>query len=218
MLSRVKRSQWLNQPRLIAFLAHSCHPLGSVTAQIDGEPVRCLLDSGCERNVIARSLVPNLELAHSRYTLSAANKMDLPILGDTDLQFTVDRHRFLANVSISPAIDKFILGSDWLVKNEAKWDFAPGTISFGNRVIHAYQQTFNELCLRIVVSEDCVVPAKHEANILVKVMDDGIPYPWSDWAIRPCQLEPRVIAARTLATAMTSRWCVSAITQTSLMF
>ena len=30
-----------------------------VTANVDGEPIQCLLDSGCERIVIARSLVPN---------------------------------------------------------------------------------------------------------------------------------------------------------------
>jgi len=37
------------------------------------------------------------------YVLSAANKTDLPILGDTDLHFTIDRHKFVANVSVLPA-------------------------------------------------------------------------------------------------------------------
>ena len=30
-----------------------------ITAELNGEPVRCLLDCGCERSVIARDLVPN---------------------------------------------------------------------------------------------------------------------------------------------------------------
>jgi len=45
--------------------------------------------------------------------------MDLPILGDMDLHFTVDKHKFVANISVLPAIDEFLLGSDWLVRNKA---------------------------------------------------------------------------------------------------
>ena len=37
-----------------------------------------------------------------------------------------------------PAIDDFLLGSDWLEANGVKWDFATGTLHFGDRVIHAY--------------------------------------------------------------------------------
>jgi len=54
-------------------------------AKVNGEPVHCLLDSGCERSVITKSIVPNVKLSPSRYILSTANKMDLPILGDIDL-------------------------------------------------------------------------------------------------------------------------------------
>jgi len=59
--------------------------------------------------------------------------MDLPILGDTNLHFTVNGYEFDANVSVSPAIDEFLLGSDWLAKNETKWDFAMGAVRFGDR-------------------------------------------------------------------------------------
>jgi len=71
-----------------------------------------------------QELGPNVKLTHSHYSLSVANK----IVGDTDLQFTVDGHRFIANVLVSPTIDEFLLGSDWLVQNEAKW-VATGTPS-----------------------------------------------------------------------------------------
>jgi len=81
--------------------------------------------------------------------------MDLPIVGDTHLHFTVDGHEFHANVLVSPAIDEFLLGSDWLVKNEAKWDFATGTISLGDKLFHAYRHTFDRICRHIYVSENC---------------------------------------------------------------
>jgi len=37
----------------------------------------------------------------------------------------------VANVSVFMDVDEFLLGSDWLVTNKAKWDFADGTISIG---------------------------------------------------------------------------------------
>jgi len=70
------------------------------------------------------------------------------------------------------------------------------TISFGDPVIHAYQRTLNEVCWCILVSEDCVVRMKREANVPVKVLDDGVPHPSSDWAIKPCNLEPGTYAVQ----------------------
>jgi len=144
-----------------------------VTGDVNGKAIHCLLDSGSERSAIARSLVPDASLAHSHYSLSAANKMDLPILWDMNLHFTVDGRDFDANVSVSPATDEFLLGSDWLVKNKVKWDFAVGTISFGDKAFHAYRCTFDRVCRCILVSEDCIVLAKHEANVPVKMLDAG---------------------------------------------
>jgi len=45
-----------------------------VTAYIGGKPVQCLLDSGCERSVISRNLVPNARLTRSKYNLRVADK------------------------------------------------------------------------------------------------------------------------------------------------
>jgi len=91
-----------------------------VTAYVGGKPIQCLLDSGCEHSVISRSVVPNARLTHSRYSLTVADKANLPILEDTTLHFKVDGNQFEANLSVSPAIVDFLLGSDWLEANGAK--------------------------------------------------------------------------------------------------
>ena len=51
-----------------------------VTAEVNGEPIRCLLDSGCERSVIPADLAPKSELSPSPYSLYAANKASLTSL------------------------------------------------------------------------------------------------------------------------------------------
>jgi len=95
----------------------------------------------------------------------------------TDLHFEVDGNRFEANVSVSSAIDDFLLGSDWLEANEAKWDFATGTLHLGDREIRAYRRTLGRVCRQVVVSDDFVIPARHEANVPVKMLDKDVPHP-----------------------------------------
>jgi len=139
-----------------------------------------------------------VKLTRSRYSLTVADKASLPILGDTVLFFEVDGNHFEANVSVSPAIDDFLLGSDWLEANGAKWDFATGTLHFGDRVIHAYRRTLGKLCRQVTVSENFIVPARHEANVPVKMSDRDIPHPTDNWVIQTKQLSSRVVTARTL--------------------
>ena len=157
-----------------------------VTAYVDGKPIQCLLDSGRERSVISRNVIPNAKLTHSWYSLTVADKASLPILGDTNLHFEVDGNHFEANVSVSLAIDDFPLGSDWLEANGAKWDFATGTLHFGDRVIQAYRRTLGKTCRQITVSEDFIVS------------DRDIPDPNDNWVIETKQVSSRVMTARTL--------------------
>jgi len=125
-----------------------------------------------------------VQLTHSRYNLTVADKANLPILEDTTLHFEVDGNQFEANVSVSPAIDDFLLASDWLEANGAKWDFATSTLHFGDRVIHAYRCTLGKVCRQVMVSENYIVPACHEANVPVKMSDKDIPHPTDNWVIK----------------------------------
>jgi len=110
----------------------------------------------------------------------------------------VDGNCFEANASVSPAIDDFLLGSDWLEANRSKWDFATGTLYFGDRVIRAYRRILGTMCRQITVSEDFIVPACQEANVPVKMSDKDIPHPADNWVIETKQLSSRVMTAQTL--------------------
>jgi len=48
------------------------------------------------------------------------------------------------------------------------------------------------------VATDCIVPAKHEANVPVRMEDDDLPLPPYDWAIKPQGLDPNIMTAHTL--------------------
>jgi len=95
-----------------------------VEARFEDKPIGCLLDSGCDRSVIGKKFVKNVELNPPQYELFAANKTRLPVDRDTSICFTIDGRLLTANVSVSPAVDELLLGTDWLVENGCKWDFA----------------------------------------------------------------------------------------------
>jgi len=169
-----------------------------VRAKFRHRPIPCLLDSGCERSVVGRRYVQGLRLKPTHYNLSVANRDALPLDGDVELRFTIDDHEMTANVSVSPAIDELLLGSDWLVENRCRCDFAAGAVYIGDRLIRTYPRKHTDICRRIVVSEECVVPPRHEANIPARMMHDSTVNSTSDWLVEPREIRPGVVAARTL--------------------
>ena len=111
-----------------------------VTAEVNGEPVRCLLDSGCGWSIISADLVPNAKLTPSQYSLFAANKASLDAVGDAVISFAIDGQQFEAKVSVSEKVDELLLGSDWLEKQGATWDFASGTVTLGDECIKVHRR------------------------------------------------------------------------------
>jgi len=161
-----------------------------VTAEVNGQPVRCLLDYGCKQSVISADLAPKANLNPSQYTLFAANKANLDVLGDTVLPFVIDGHAFKADVSVCSKVEDFLLGSDWLEQQGAQWDFASGTVTLGDKSIKVHRRHRKGICRRVVVATDCIVPNKHEANVPVRMEDDGLLLPPYDWATEPQGLGP----------------------------
>jgi len=69
-----------------------------------------LLDTGCETSVVGRRLVPDANLEPTSNRLFAANGTVIPLLGQLDVNFTVNRHRISPKVVVSEALHELILG------------------------------------------------------------------------------------------------------------
>jgi len=143
-----------------------------VMARYRNHPIRCLLDSGCERSVIGRRYLRGASIKRTRYALSASNKTALPIDGDVDLHFTIEGHAMTTDVSVSPAIDELLLGGGWLVENKCRWDFAAGTVNIGDHLVHTHRCEQVDAYRRIFVQEGHVVPPRHENDTPVMMMYD----------------------------------------------
>jgi len=91
---------------------------------------------------------------------------------------------------VSKKVDEFLLGSNCLEKQGAQWDFASGTVTPGDKLITVHRRHRAGICRRVIVTHDCVVPTKHEANVSVRMVDEGIP---SRRAIGPGVMAARIL-------------------------
>ena len=74
-----------------------------------------MLDSGCDKSIIGRQLIPDHELTPTDLKLFAANGTPIPLVGAVSLMFSIDTAPFAADVVETENLDEFILGNDWLI-------------------------------------------------------------------------------------------------------
>jgi len=104
-----------------------------------------------------------------------------------------------AEVSVSSSIDELLLGCDLLTKHKGRWDFATGVVQLGNIEVQTRPKRAPEIaCRRLVVAEEFTIPARHEANIPVRMEAKGEPQPTVQWAVASRAMKSGVQVARTL--------------------
>ena len=96
--------------------------------------ILALLDSGCEQSVIGRNLIKKVPLNPTSEKLSTADGADIPLLGETTIEFTVSDCSTNCRVVVTDAITELILGIDWLQRIQCVWDF--GSNSFVMKGTH----------------------------------------------------------------------------------
>jgi hypothetical protein len=111
-----------------------------VSVRIAGTQAVCLLDTGCERSIIGRKLIPHHPLTETNLNLYAANGTSIPLLGAIQLQFTIDGYPTSANLVVSDAIEELILGIDWLANNNCQWDFGAAKLRINKNEIQLYRR------------------------------------------------------------------------------
>jgi len=101
--------------------------------------VPVLFDSGCDRSVVHARLLPaDVLLRPTTEKLFTADNTELPLLGATVINFTINGARFVADVVVSPAIEGLFLGVDWMKKNKAVMNFDEETIAVEGKSIHLH--------------------------------------------------------------------------------
>lgn len=179
--------------------------------RVNGRPVYCLLDTGCEHSVINSRLIAGVPLEATEKRLFAANKTEVPVKGLAKLRLTVHEVVTELRALVSDAVEDVILGVDWLTAYAVQWNFGSDTIWLQGKRIPLSSRPSQSSVRRLYVSESMVVPPGHMADVPVTATLRDLRVSKTDWATDARQLKKNVLAARTLIAKSTTTSAVRVV-------
>jgi hypothetical protein len=169
-----------------------------IKAEIGGKLVSCLLDTGCERSVIGRNIIPNAELTDTYITLFAANGTEIPLIGAVNLKFTIGNLPVFANLVVTEALEELILRIGWLSSNDCQWDLKLAKLTLNGSIMSLHHRLTISAVRRMYTGKDFTIPPTCQVNLPVSLTWGNLRAPKTDWVVEPKTSRPRVVLARTL--------------------
>ena len=96
---------------------------------------RCLLDTGCEKSLVPRKLIPTAVLSPTELKVYAANGTAIPILGTVRLGFSIISLSSSVDLLVSDCVDEMMLGVDFLTQHNCRWYFDRKQIDIDGQVV-----------------------------------------------------------------------------------
>ena len=163
-----------------------------------GKRCPCLLDTGCEKSIMPRRLVPTAHLHQADNTIKAANGSEIPILGSMRLAFTLAGMPLYADFLVTDSIDEVMLGVDWLAANDCVWRLGDCYVTIRGRKVRLKSRRSIAFCRRVCTEETLLVEPGTQVNVPVRITWNSLRAPSADWLIEPKVFRKGVFSARTL--------------------
>lgn len=96
--------------------------------QLNGAPVRCLFDSGCEHTMVPASLVKGWQLQPTTQIMYAANGSKIPLLGQVRIKLALGDMKLDTPALVSNCVHEVMIGIDWLERHDVQWTFGKGAV------------------------------------------------------------------------------------------
>ena len=137
--------------------------------QLGTRKILALLDSGCEQSVIGRSLIRKVPLEPTSEKLSTADGIDVPLLGETTIEFLVSGFQSQCRVVVSEAIDELILGIEWLQTNQCVWDFGSNSFAIEGHKGRLRCKKASKAVRRILVQDEIEISGWYSQEVPVLI-------------------------------------------------
>jgi len=169
-----------------------------IEAEVNGNKVDFLLDTGCCLNILPVRMVDKNQLQSDNTELFAVNHSPVDVVGSTTWDLRFGRHKLEVKFLVSSTIDEAILGISFLKQHVSTWSFDKDNIQIADETFPLHERKAQRLLRRIYVSEPVVVPPASEMNVPVHLRWASWATPVSDWLIEPKKVSDGVYMARTL--------------------
>ena len=157
---------------------------------------------GSEVNLIPDSFIGGYEIKPATRTLTVANGTNINLLGEVGIRVNISRNlKIQTEFLVSDQLSDIVIGAPWLKDNRCNIAFGTGSMRIRRQTVKLVNRGGNNCCRRVVVSNDIVVPARHEASIPAKIVYKNLKLPTYDaWATETGTVQNGVRVARTLLT------------------
>ena len=168
--------------------------------ELKGRRYMCLLDSGCDHTLVPQSLVErlrNLSVRPTNRRLRSVQDIELDIIGKVTLPMELGGRTIPTEALVSPDVQEFLLGNDWLTEHQCLWDFAKGRVYIdGNPPVSLVRQTDFKV-RRVYLEETVTLPPQREADVVARTT-----VAWGagshDYMIDTHRIRPGLYVRRTL--------------------
>ena len=146
-----------------------------VTGQIDGLPVKFLVDTGASITLVSQKVVnfEDHQIDPVSFDIYQANGDPLPVVGQIVSEITLGPLRVSHNIVVADIHDDAILGIDFLMQHDCKLDLPSQQLSIQGTTVNMWKEDEDPGCCRVSVKENTTIPAKHEKIILGRVHRRG---------------------------------------------
>ena len=166
--------------------------------QLGTKKILALLDSGCEQSVIGRNLIRKIPLEPTREKLSTADGTDVPLLGETTVEFLVSGFQTKCRVVVSEVIDELILGIEWLQTNQCVWDFGSNSFAIEGHKGRLRCKKNSTSVRRILVQDEIEIPGWHTQEVPVLISRSSLNNEKLNWSLSSRMANPDLLIANAI--------------------
>ena len=169
-----------------------------IEIDVNGVKIPVLLDTGCDRVLVPRRVVPDADLSPTTVELYAANGSRIDVLGIMRLRFTINHRVMYVDALVSNDIAETIFGFQFLRKYDCKWHFTKNLLEIGSMCVPLKHRRGTANVRRVYVVEKTTVAPSSSVNIPVELPMCNLRVPIADWLVESKEVKPGVVVARTL--------------------
>ena len=166
---------------------------------VNGVKALILLDTGSQKNIFPRGMVPRAILIDTDVELFAANGSKIHALGAMRLRFKVNDLELLADVVVTEDLDEPIFGCPFITEHRCEWNFATGEIHIDGRTTAKLKsKPDRSMVRRVYVREEVSIPPDYGAVVPVKMPVSVLQTKKSDWVVAPSEIRNGLLVSRTI--------------------
>jgi len=165
-----------------------------VYLKIRNKTVSCLVDTGCDLNLLPGDLLSDDEqLEPHQSKVTAANGTPISIIGKKVFQIKLNDVAFETEMLVSRDVDEAMIGVQFLMQHDSCWHVSKGTVVIDGHELRLHAKPSKTFCRRVVCQKTVVIPALTQQDVCATMPLRNFNDSADDMLIEATMLQPGVV-------------------------